>query len=603
MPCRGGNYTRALTDYPATANFISSPDGTSGSYKMGFTGCTASGQTKCHVSLDAFPYGSIDHFNDQPWPDAGASINVTASQEVTTHNGARGGAFLCIDAFNSASGNTIEDCGATWGQGFNKAGIVQPCTNPIGYGAGGGQAWGIMGTSSPFFTATGDSYNDDTTNLNVWHTYGMTVSWSQFQTILQGCNLATSANETPSNWRLVMIERGFETNTSGDITIHDGVLRESAKEFTGQQSPPGTSPSAFEDSSGNTFVYYRGTDGTLWSWYRKKGGTWTNWQVQWAGQSNEPVKSGTSPSAFEDSAGNTFVYYTGADGHLWTWYLKAGGTWTNWQVQWAGQSNEAVMAGTSPSSFEDRAGNTFVYYTGADGHLWVWYIAGGTWTNWPVQWAGQSNEPVKSGTSPSAYEDSGGNTFVYYTGADGTLWVWYITVGATWTNWQVHWAGQSNEPVQPGGSPSAYEDPGGNTFVYYTGADSTLWTWYARVGGTWANWQVHWAGQPNEPVASGTRPSPFEDSAGNTFVYYTGADNTLWTWYLKVGGTWTNWEVQTQTQGNDPVLPGTSPSAFEDSSGNTFVYYIGNDAPWAAYGALWSWNILAGSPWQNVSLG
>ena len=61
----------------------------------------------------------------------------------------------------------------------------------------------------------------------------------------------------------------------------------------------GTSPSAFIDASGNTFVYYVGADDTLWSWYLEpsQNDAWVNWQVQWSGQTNEPVAIASSTSA------------------------------------------------------------------------------------------------------------------------------------------------------------------------------------------------------------------------------------------------------------------------------------------------------------------
>lgn len=229
-------------------------------------------------------------------------------------------------------------------------------------------------------------------------------------------------------------------------------------------------------------VFFRGADGALWQYYLA-GGTWTAQEI--GGQ-----VVGSPSAVYDAAAGLLRVFFQGSDRALWQYY-------------WDGNSWRSQRLGGTVTSGVGAAmhGNTVrVFYRGGDGALWQHYLAGGSWTAQEIGGYMLDN--------PAAVYD-GAYLRVFILGTDGAM-------------WQYYWDGSSWRSQRIGG-----EFTSGFGVTWYGGVVRV----FARGAGPGALYQYylangHWTLQSlGGQITSG---------AGATFdgdllrVFARGADGALW---------------------------------------------------------------------------
>ena len=316
-------------------------------------------------------------------------------------------------------------------------------------------------------------------------------------------------------------------------------------------------------TSGNQYVYYRGTNGQLyfWLWNASK----ESWTLNWEESSHAMAGD---PSAVLYPNGNQYVYYRGTDGKLYFWLWNA--SKESWTLNWEESSH--AMAG-DPSAVLYPNGNQYVYYRGTDGKLyfWLWNASKESWTlNW------EESSHAMAG-DPSAVLYPNGNQYVYYRGTDGKLYFWLWN--ASKESWTLNWEESSHAMA---GDPSAVLYPSGNQYVYYRGTDGKLYFWLWNAGTS--SWGLNWL-ESGHPMA-GEPSAVLYPTSGNQYVYYRGTDGRFyfWLWNATTSSWSLNWLGSTGAMGGEPA-PVVYPN------GNQYVYYGG------ANGQLYFWL------WNNVTWG
>ena len=187
-------------------------------------------------------------------------------------------------------------------------------------------------------------------------------------------------------------------------------------------------PTAFQDSSGKIWVYYRGTNNQLQAWWFKGA----NWNLESYGYAGA---MGGDPTALEDSDGWRRIYFRNSIGQLQEWKFKE----AMWHEETYGYGG--TMAGV-PTAFQDSSGKIWVYLKNPVGQLQAWSVAGSGWTTESYGYNGAV------GGDPTAVTGSGGVRNVYYISSvvhpyhwqfSGSGWTFEgiggFNTSTTWTTW------------------------------------------------------------------------------------------------------------------------------------------------------------------------
>ena len=189
------------------------------------------------------------------------------------------------------------------------------------------------------------------------------------------------------------------------------------------------------------------------------------------------VLTSTPVPVLYPTSGNQYVYYRGTNGQLYFWLWNA--SKESWTLNWEESSH--AMAG-DPSAVLYPNGNQYVYYRGTDGKLYFWLWNAGT-SSWGLNWL-ESGHPMAGEPSAVLYPTSG-NQYVYYRGTDGRFYFWLWN--ATTSSWSLNWLGSTGamggEPggVMSGTSPGIAALPGGGYVIAFQANKGELWT-YASTG-------------------------------------------------------------------------------------------------------------------------
>jgi hypothetical protein len=279
--------------------------------------------------------------------------------------------------------------------------------------------------------------------------------------------------------------------------------------------------------SATACAFWKGGDGNLW----QAQGPAARTQADGVGHAVNLVEMGTlgsAPAAGVDAAGNTYVFWQGADGNLWEAYWD--------RTQWAGPHNLGMgQLGSQPAvAISNPPGQppyASVFWKGADGNLWG--AAGNAQPGRGGLSHGSNMGMGTLGSAPTAGVDVNGNVYVYWKGNDGDLW------GTVVSN-NVPGDGQNLGMGQLGSQPAVAihtQDPADPAhsaifaFVFWKGADGNLWEAQGEPPGVGP---AHNRGMG----VLGSAPAAGVDAAGNTYVFWEGADGDLWEAYWD-GAHWT----------------------------------------------------------------
>jgi beta-glucanase (GH16 family) len=309
-------------------------------------------------------------------------------------------------------------------------------------------------------------------------------------------------------------------------------------------------------------VYYVGANGHIWTWFIENG-AWKEFGLP----PSKAVKSGTSPAAVYAPDTGRNIFYVGEEGDI-NDLLVENATWKT-----APLASVQVKSGTSPSAVYAPGSGRNVFYVGSEGLINDLFVENGVWKNYQMP-----GVQVESGTSPSAVYGTGSGRNVLYVGSEGLINDLFVENGV-WKNYQM-----PGVQVKAGTSPSAVVDSGSGRNVFYVGSEGLINDLFVE-NGVWKNYQM-----PGAQVKAGTSPSAVVDSGSGRNVFYVGAEGLIND--LFVEGVWKNYPMP-----GVQVKSGTSPSAVvEGSSSGRNLFYVGTEG---AINDL----LIQNGVWNNAKIG
>ena len=115
-----------------------------------------------------------------------------------------------------------------------------------------------------------------------------------------------------------------------------------------------SAPSLDTTLTGQTVVFWQGTNDHLWeAWYVPRHG-W-NTPVDWTAQLGDTGPLTSGPAVVRSPTGQTLVFWQGTDDHLWQAWYSPGIGWrgpVDWTAQWASSAN--LGSGPSVSTLTHR---------------------------------------------------------------------------------------------------------------------------------------------------------------------------------------------------------------------------------------------------------
>jgi hypothetical protein len=228
---------------------------------------------------------------------------------------------------------------------------------------------------------------------------------------------------------------------------------------------------------------------------------------------------------------------------------------------WAGpHSLGAAPLGGDPHAVSTGVGHTYVFWRGADNSLWneTYNASAGGWSAHGLGGSGASSlagdpHPVATGN---------GTVDVFYMGEDGNLWHVYEVGNGAFT-----------APIELGGGPLG-SDPmpassgQGDVAVFWKGTDNNLWE-AAYLPST--GWRLPLA-RGDGPL--GGTPHPVAYNTDSYDVFWRGGDNNIWHDH-SAGGPWSG----AQVLGMGPI--NSDPVGVSAAANVIDLYWIGTD------GSLW----------------
>jgi hypothetical protein len=288
------------------------------------------------------------------------------------------------------------------------------------------------------------------------------------------------------------------------------------------------------------FAFVQGTDGHLWvNWWTGNSWNWADLRTPPNFGIAEPVGVLTmmdNPNAVQ----RPYVFVRGTDGHLWVNWWN-GNSWS-----WADLSTPPNLGIAEPVGVLTMMDNPnavqrpYVFVRGTDGHLWVdwWDGAAWNWTDLSTPHNVGIAEPVGVLTmmdNPGAVQ----RPYVFVRGTDGHLWV-------DWWDGAWNWTDLSTPPnagiaeavgvLTMMANPDAVQRP----YVFVRGTDGHLWVdWW---DGAW-NW-TDLSTPPNVGIAEAVGVLTMmanPDAVQRPYVFVRGTDGHLWVnWWDGAGWNWTD---------------------------------------------------------------
>lgn len=330
----------------------------------------------------------------------------------------------------------------------------------------------------------------------------------------------------------------------------------------------GARPAAVVTPAGTTWVFARGTDGSI------QAGSLPSGSSTWSGLASLGGNFPAYPAALAGSGGFTWVMAV-ANGNLQVDELPNGSaTWTGF----TSLGNPGTGFIGTPAIVQDTAGEIHAFVRTSAGAMYTTVLPQGsnTWSSFTSL----------GGTWPrdaGAVVGSGGYLFVFAVGTTQKLYVDELPAGsATWTGW----TSLGGTTI---GVPAAMQDQAGTAsgtirvFVRATTGvmqqdsvpfHSTTWSGLSGLGGSWQQDAVGYPG-----------------SGGTDWLYAVGSTTNLY--YDKLGsGTWSGWTNLNGSFTGDPGATQNSTANYlfgRTAGGALNVAHIDNGkTTWSAFSSLGS---------------
>lgn len=330
-------------------------------------------------------------------------------------------------------------------------------------------------------------------------------------------------------------------------------------------------------------IYVLGSNEHVYEYYDWRG-WWSAFDVTGA-TGSAVAASGSQIRAYYDSSGRTYVFYVGSNQHLEDVYFN--GSWNTQDL------TNTLPWGVVPSPTTPIAmgGGGDFYYMDSGGSIYeITLLSNGTWAGWSnfnLMYATGATHAATS--SPiTAYRDGSSSTHVLYIGSNQHLEHTYYNVSAG------SWQAQDLTTMFSGGVTPASNTPivmGGGGDFYYADSAGNMREISLLSNESWAGWSnfspTYYTGAP--AVASGSQMAAYQDSSGRTYVVYVGTNQHLEVVYYNGG--WYAEDLTSTYSGTPPAT--TTPIVM--ANGGDFFYFDSNghvheatvsNGSWAAWTTL-----------------
>jgi RHS repeat-associated protein len=382
--------------------------------------------------------------------------------------------------------------------------------------------------------------------------------------------------------RLVEVDepQASDLGTSATASVAITGSMQMAASSTGSPAPnaaSGSPLSAYIDPSGTQhFVYFTGNQHIDQFFHNSSGWGYNDGT---AGASS-PLAAGSSLSTYTTTGGDGWIYLA-SDQHVHAVYWN-GTTWgTNDATVWSGAPPPA--AGSALTSFLDSGGTYRWAFEGSNQHLYeITYnnTTGGGYTDMTAA-AGAPLAAV--GSSLRSYDDPAGQTWVYLA-SDQHIHGIYLNSTGWGTNDAMVWSGAP--PAAAGSALSTLKDSGGTYRWAFQGSNQHLYqiTYNNATGGGYQDLTAA-AGAP--VAAAGSALASYQVGQQLQW-YFLDTNNHVDHIICVVGSTSCSWQDLTTATGSPAAAAGSALTAFADPSTLSYWAYVGSNQH--VYEGYWTGN-------------
>ena len=224
-------------------------------------------------------------------------------------------------------------------------------------------------------------------------------------------------------------------------------------------SQSGATPAvAVNPANGNRYVFWRGADGHLYE-------TWS--YGSWRGPREMSWTAASMPSAAVTTADHQYVFWRGTDGSIYeAWYLGA----------WHGPRRLGWTAASAPNVAVNPANDhQYVFWRGTDGSIYEAWWNGGWHGPRRMAWGSVASVPAAAVTTA-------GHQYVFWQGPDGHLreaWYYGGWSGPRDLTSANHWSAASTLASAPGAAVNPAND---HQYVFWRGGDGRVYEVWHYTG-------------------------------------------------------------------------------------------------------------------------
>jgi hypothetical protein len=294
---------------------------------------------------------------------------------------------------------------------------------------------------------------------------------------------------------------------------------------------------------------------------------------------HQTAASASPLSSFVDSNGASHTYFIDSNQHVYHLFWNATSGWTNQDLT-AITGNTLAAANSKLSSvFNNLDGSSYVFYQGANQHIYELFCCTASgWMNADLTAATGNNLPA-SGTDLASFATNTANTnpvMLYYFDTNQHVNTTYLMFDTgIWLNKDLT-AVTSATPASSGSSIATMFAIDGTTHVFYEGSNQHIYHFDCCVAGQWSNEDLT-GSTGNNLAATGTKLSILAPVSGSVtaLVFYEGPNQHIYTTYYSSSPGWQTQDLTAST-GNILAASGTAlTSTITAASGAWYVTFVG----------------------------
>ncbi|HET9281362.1 MAG TPA: RHS repeat-associated core domain-containing protein [Candidatus Angelobacter sp.] len=273
-------------------------------------------------------------------------------------------------------------------------------------------------------------------------------------------------------------------------------------------------------TNNNDDVYVIGSNNHIYEFYDSTG-VWQSRDLTTLTGAPAAASNSNLANTYNSASGNTRVYYVGSDQHLHEVWCCNNGNWTTddiSSISW--NSSTSNILTNSPLSAYVNNGAYYIDVIGTNQNIYHMYDETGTWQARNLTWSGAPNAGTGSSVA-STFNVAKWTTSVYFVATDQHLHVFTCCPNnGNWGTYDV--TSQAGSASILTTSPLSTYIGNNSEWIYAFGTNANEYQMYDSSG-SWKAQNMTAAGAPN--AASGSSiVSSFNPSTWDTSTYYVGTD-------------------------------------------------------------------------------